>query len=158
MGKAVRVKDPGATGKLPEFEESLSAIILGAKEAVIAPMRPRLNDFDITEPQWRVLRVLNSRGKTDAKSLAEAGLLRGPSVTRILQQLETRKLIVRKTDPEDGRRTMVTLSPGGHAVVKILSRDVLHYLAEFSERFGTERLAFLTSELKALTAAIKDIE
>nr|WP_250890123.1 MarR family transcriptional regulator [Sphingobium nicotianae] len=143
---------------MPEFEESLAWIILGAKDAVIAPMRSKLNMFDITEPQWRVMRVLNDRGKTDATALADAGLLQGPSVTRILQQLEKRKLIVRKPDPNDGRRTMVTLSPGGHAVVQILSRDVLHYTNAFAQQFGTERLSRLAEELKALTEAIKNIE
>jgi homoprotocatechuate degradation regulator HpaR len=152
------VKNPGAISKMPAFEESLAGIILGAKEAVIAPMRTKLHDFDITEPQWRVMRVINDRGKMDATGLAEVGLLRGPSVTRILQQLEKRKLIVRKLDPNDRRRTMVALSPGGHAVVNILTRDVLHFMNEFVQHFGAERLDRLADELKALTEAIKDIE
>ena len=143
---------------MPEFEESLAWIILSAKDAVIAPMRSKLRMFDITEPQWRVMRVLSERGKTDATALADAGLLQGPSVTRILQQLEQRKLIVRKPDPNDGRRVMVTLSPGGHAVVQILSRDVLRYTKEFANEFGVERLERLAHELKALTAAIRNIE
>ena len=150
--------DSKAGQKVPAFEESLAGIILGAKEAVIAPMRSKLHEFDITEAQWRVLRVINERGKVDATALAEVGLLRGPSVTRILQQLEKRSLIIRKIDATDRRRTMIVLSPGGQAVVNILTRDVVYYTAAFQKRFGAERISALAAELKALTEAIKDIE
>src|SRR5215208_1751600 len=71
--------------KLPPFEQSLAAIMLSAKESVIAPMRPILREHNTTEPQWRVMRVLNDRGATDASCLSDVGLLHAPSVTRILK-------------------------------------------------------------------------
>ncbi len=70
--------------KLPPFEQTMGATLLVAKEAVIAPMRPTLREYDITEPQWRVLRVINDRGAAAATGLAEVGLLHAPSVPRIL--------------------------------------------------------------------------
>jgi homoprotocatechuate degradation regulator HpaR len=144
--------------KLPPFEQSLAAIVLSAKESVIAPMRPKLREYDITEPQWRVMRVLNDRGATDATCLSDVGLLHAPSVTRILKDLEERKLVARKPDPNDGRRTLVALTPPGRDIVKVIARDVLRVMREYSERFGTERLERLTDELRALSAAIKGVE
>ena len=73
--------------KLPPFEQTLGAILLSAKEAVLAPMRPTLREYNITEPQWRVLRVINDRVAADASGLAEVVLLHAPSVTRILKEL-----------------------------------------------------------------------
>jgi len=144
--------------KLPPFEQSIAAIMLGAKEAVLAPMRPKLREYNITEPQWRVLRVINDRGATDATGLAEVGLLHAPSVTRILKELEQRKFVVRELDPHDRRRTLVALTPEGREVVKIISRHVLHIMRAYTERFGAERLERLENELKALSAAIKGVE
>lgn len=144
--------------KLPPFEQSIAAIMLGAKEAVLAPMRPKLREYNITEPQWRVLRVINDRGATDATGLAEVGLLHAPSVTRILKELEQRKFVVRELDPHDRRRTLVALTPEGREVVKIISRHVLHIMRAYAERFGAERLERLENELKALSAAIKGVE
>jgi len=144
--------------KLPPFEQSLAAIMLGAKEAVIAPMRPKLREYNITEPQWRVMRVINDRGATDATGLAEVGLLHAPSVTRILKELEARQLIDRQPDPHDRRRTLVALSAEGREIVKTVSRHVLHVMREYSERFGTQRLDRLVNELRALSAAIKNVE
>jgi homoprotocatechuate degradation regulator HpaR len=144
--------------KLPPFEQSIAAIMLGAKEAVIAPMRPKLREHRITEPQWRVMRVINDRGATDATGLAEVGLLHAPSVTRILKELEGRALIVRTSDPNDRRRTMVDLSPAGRDLVKVISRHVLRVMQEYSDRFGPDRLERLITELRALSAAIKGVE
>ena len=144
--------------KLPPFEQSIAAIMLNAKEAVLAPMRPKLREYNITEPQWRVLRVINDRGAADASGLAEVGLLHAPSVTRILKELEQRKLIVRETDVNDRRRNLVALSPEGREVVKVISRQVLHVMREHSVRFGDQRMEKLLNELRALTAAIRGVE
>ncbi len=143
--------------KIPPFEQSLAAIMLGAKESVIAPMRTKLREYQITEPQWRVMRVINDRGTTDATGLAEVGLLHAPSVTRILKELELRKLVVRELDSNDRRRILVALSPEGREVVKVISRHVLHVMREYSDRFGAERLDKLANELRALSAAIKGV-
>jgi homoprotocatechuate degradation regulator HpaR len=144
--------------KLPPFEQSLAAIMLSAKESVIAPMRPKLREYNITEPQWRVMRVLNDRGATDATCLSDVSLLHGPSVTRILKDLEERRLVVREPDPNDKRRTLVALTPDGREIVKVISRDVLRVMREYSERFGEQRLERLVTELRALSAAIKGVE
>ena len=147
-----------AIRKLPPFEQSLAAILLSAKEAVIAPMRPKLREYKITEPQWRVMRVINDRGATNATGLAEVGLLHAPSVTRILKELEERKLIMREPDVNDRRRTMVALSPEGREIVKVISRQVMHVMREYSDRFGDGRLERLEDELRALSAAIKGVK
>ena len=143
--------------KLAPFEESLAAILLGAKEAVIGPMRPKLRECGITEPQWRVLRVINDRGPTDATGLAEVGLLHAPSVTRILKELELRCLIIRQPDPADRRRAVVELSSEGHALVEDISQHVAELLGCYAERFGEDRLAQLRADLHALTCSLRDI-
>jgi homoprotocatechuate degradation regulator HpaR len=147
-----------AITKIPPFEQSIAAIMLSAKEAVLAPMRPKLREYNITEPQWRVLRVINDRGPTDATGLAEVGLLHAPSVTRILRELEDRKLIVRETDASDRRRAFVALTPEGRKIVRVISRQVVRITGEYSERFGPERFARLADELRALAVAIKGVE
>jgi homoprotocatechuate degradation regulator HpaR len=147
-----------AVRKLPKYEQTISAALLSAREATIAPMRPKMKEFDVTEPQCRVMRVLNDRGAIDAGGLAEVGMLHSPSVTRILKELEARKLVVRETDPEDRRRSLVALTPSGRELAKTISRDVKRLTAEFSVRFGIDRMDRLLNELQAFTAAIKGVE
>lgn len=143
---------------MPPFEVSLGATLLGAKESVIAPLRTILREYNVTEPQWRVMRVINDRGLTDATGLAETSLLRAPSVTRILKELEERKLIIRKTDPDDRRRMLVALSESGQAFVEETSRRMVVLLNEYSKRFGSDRLAALAAELRALSESLEDMQ
>ncbi len=144
--------------KLPPVERTLGMLLLTAMDAVLAPMRPRLREHHITEPQWRAMRVLNDRGSIDATSLSDVAFLHAPSVTRILRELERRKLVVREPDANDKRRTLVALTSGGRELVKLISRDVLRVMREYSERFGDQRLERLSDELRALSAAIKGVE
>lgn len=151
-------KSLGGIRKLPPFEQTIGAVLLEAKEAVIVPLRPILREYNVTEPQWRVLRVISDRAETDATGISDVGLLRAPSVTRILQELEARKLIAREVDEHDRRRALVVLSAEGREIVKVISRRMVQILREYSNRFGRERLDRLTDELRALSAAIKGVE
>ncbi|WEK46337.1 MAG: MarR family transcriptional regulator [Candidatus Andeanibacterium colombiense] len=129
-----------------------------AREAVLAPLRPVLREHNITEPQWRVMRVINERGAADATGLAEVGLLHAPSVTRILKELEERGLVVREPDANDRRRMLIALSEEGRELVKSTARPMVRILREYSDRFGAERLERLANELRALSAVIKGVE
>ena len=42
----------------PDFEHSLPMMLLRAREAVMGRFRPMLREFDLTEQQWRIIRVL----------------------------------------------------------------------------------------------------
>lgn len=144
--------------KLPPFEQSLGATLIMAREAVLAPLRPVLREHNVTEPQWRVLRVIAERVSTDATGLAEVGLLHAPSVTRILKELDERGLITREADAEDRRRIMIALTPEGRELIRSTGRPMVRILREYSDRFGAERLEHLTNELRALSAVIKGVK
>ncbi|WP_016745321.1 homoprotocatechuate degradation operon regulator HpaR [Rhizorhabdus wittichii] len=140
--------------KLQPYRQSLAGTLLAAREAVMAPLRPMLRDAGVTEQQWRVLRVIRDSQPIDATALADAALLFGPSVTRILKELLDRRLIVRETDPRDRRRSIVTLTPAGRALIEHTASQTVQVLDRYAERFGPERLDALKNELRALIDAI----
>jgi homoprotocatechuate degradation regulator HpaR len=144
--------------KLPPFEQTLGASLMQAREAVLAPLRPILREHNVTEPQWRVLRVINERVSTDATGLAEAALLHAPSVTRILKELEERGLIIRELDAEDRRRMIIAPTPAGRELIRSTGRPMVRVLRQYADRFGADRLDRLTTELQALSAVIKGVE
>ena len=130
--------------KLQPYRQSLAGTLLAAREAVMAPLRPMLRDAGVTEQQWRVLRVIRDSQPIDATALADAALLFGPSVTRI-----------RETDPRDRRRSIVTLTPAGRALIEHTANQTVQVLDRYAERFGPERLEALKGELRALIDAIE---
>ncbi len=76
-----------------------------------------LADVGITEQQWRVLRVLDEGGAMEPTRIAEEACLLLPSLTRILQKLEEKDLILRRRDESDKRKQVVQISAEGQKVI-----------------------------------------
>ncbi len=141
------------TDELPLTSRSLPIALLRAREKVMGPIRKLLVDAGVTEQQWRVLRVLNEEGPQEPTHIAERACLLLPSLTRILQKLEQKKLIVRRSHPQDRRRQIVEISADGIQVI----HANLAVSVEQAERIRTqlgpdkhEMLLDLLNELKDL--------
>ena len=61
----------------------------------MARFRPILHARDVTEQQWRVIRVLGEESPLDASEVADRACVLAPSLTRIIRALEERRLISR---------------------------------------------------------------
>ena len=83
----------------------------------MGPIRGMLADVDVTEQQWRVLRVLDESGPMEPTAISETACLLLPSLTRILQKLEEKRLIQRTTNPTDKRRQVVVITDAGQALI-----------------------------------------
>lgn len=149
--KAVSRKSPP---KLPAYRVSLAGTLLAAREAVMAPIRPMLREADMTEQQWRVLRVLADAGSIDARGIASAALLHAPSVTRILKELGDRGLIERRGDAKDGRRSIIAITAAGLALLDATAAQTLKVIDQYGRTFGEERMDALMREIAAFTASI----
>lgn len=123
----------------------------------MAPIRPMLRAAGVTEQQWRALRVLVDEGPTDTSHLARAALLHAPSLTRILRELVDRGLVERRVDPQDGRRSIIAVSPSGRSLVDRTAVHTMAMLDEYERRFGGDRLAALRRELVDLARAISSL-
>lgn len=120
----------------------------------MAPLRPTLREAGVTEQQWRVLRVLIDTERIDVSALATAALLRPPSLTRILRELQNRGLIDREVDGRDARRAFVTITSAGQALVKDTTETTLAVLDRYAAAFGVDRLRTLIDELALFTATV----
>ena len=135
------------------FDESLPMALLRGREAIMRLFRPLLAAHDLTEQQWRVLRALAA---ADAPlrigELAEHTFLLGPSLSRILANLESRGLIERTKAAHDQRASTVGLTEHGRTLVQDIAPTSEATYALIERRFGTDRLGHLLDELHALAA------
>lgn len=138
--------------KLPPYRQSLAGRLLAAREAIMAPLRPALRDAGVTEQQWRVLRVLLDAEAIDVSALSAAALLRPPSLTRILRELQGRGLVERQVDQRDARRAFVSITPEGRRIADSTIETMLALLDRYADAFGVERLQALIDELALFTA------
>jgi homoprotocatechuate degradation regulator HpaR len=141
---------------LPEFSRSLPMSLLRAREAVMNHFRPGLHHFGITEQQWRVLRALTAVEAIEVMALAKATFLLPPSLSRILRNLEARRLVTRKTPKEDMRRGLISISEHGRALISEAGAHSEVIYTEITRRFGADRLAHLQKMLAELEAELAE--
>jgi DNA-binding MarR family transcriptional regulator len=83
--------------------------------------------------------------------LAQLELVSAPSITRLVAELEGRGLVARSADPEDGRASLLEITPAGMDAVlraRAARGDVVRELIAFLD----------SSELAAIEAALPALE
>ena len=126
-----------------DFEHSLPMALLKARESAMARFRPMLRDHGLTEQQWRVIRALAAKDQIDASELARRSFLLAPSLTRILQHLESQKLVNRSSDANDQRRAVFALTSDGRNLFSAVGPDSEALYAGIEREFGLEKLELL---------------
>lgn len=148
----------GESAEIRPFARSLPMALLRAREASMRLFRPMLADNGVTEQQWRVLRALAASAEPmDVAAVADATFLLGPSLTRILANLDARALIHRETAASDRRRQLISLTSSGRDRIDKIgpqSEAIYHHIAQ---AFGTDRLIELYEHLDAM-AALSEID
>lgn len=136
---------------------SLPIALLRAREAVMSHFRPMLARLDVTEQQWRVIRVLAEAGTLDASDVAEKAFILAPSLTRMIKSLEERGYITKHKDKGDGRRVLLQIEPAGLKLVNMVSPDSRAIYDNIEARYGRERVEHLIDLLNEL-AMLNDDE
>ena len=129
------------------YEYSLPLLLLKAREAVMKRFMPVLRAEQLSAEQWRVIRVLVESDEIDATTLAERGVLMMPSLSRMLRSLESRGLIRRKLDPDDQRRSLISISAAGRALFSRLAPQNELAYAEIESALGKHRVDALYAML-----------
>lgn len=137
---------------LRDRRRSLAIGLLRAREAVMSHFRPILAAHDVTEQQWRVMRVLYEGGKLDATELADKASILAPSLTRMLRSLEERGFITKHKDDADGRRVLLQITSAGQAIVEDVMPESRKVYADIDARFGEERVEKLLDMLEELAS------
>ena len=140
--------------RLRDFEHSLPMELLKAREAAMARFRPMLRSHGVTEQQWRVIRALADYDRIDASELARRSFLLAPSLTRILQHLESEKLVKRLSDASDQRRSVLTLTAKGRRLFSAVAPDSAALYEDIEATFGSKKLELLYELLEEFHRAI----
>jgi homoprotocatechuate degradation regulator HpaR len=149
---------PARRVPMREFSRSLPMSLLRAREAVMRQFRPSLRRHDLTEQQWRILRALAAIEAIEVTELARTAFLLGPSLSRILRDLDARGLIERKTAKTDLRRGVVSISEKGLKLMEVVAPSSEAIYAAITRCYGAKRLAELQDMLGTLEASLSRLE
>jgi homoprotocatechuate degradation regulator HpaR len=141
-----------------EFSRSLPMSLLRAREAVMRHFRPSLRQHGLTEQQWRILRALASIDAIEVTELARVAFLLGPSLSRILRDLEARHLIERRTAKADLRRGVVSISAKGLKLIEAVAPSSEAIYAAMTRRYGVRKLADLQDMLAELERRLSELQ
>ena len=106
---------------MAEFDHALPMILYRTLDAVMPVYRDLFARYDVTEQQWRVLRVIWMEGRTTAAELSERTLLSPPSLVGIIDRLEKKGLVSRIRSVSDRREIHVTATARG----RVLQEEVI---------------------------------
>ncbi|AMO77734.1 MULTISPECIES: homoprotocatechuate degradation operon regulator HpaR [Pseudomonas] len=129
---------------------SLTLTLLQAREAAMAFFRPSLNQHDLTEQQWRIVRILRQQGEMEIYQLAQQACILKPSMTGVLARMERDGLVRRWKSEHDQRRVLVCLSEKGQQCFVAMSGDMENNYRRILEQFGEDKLQQLLGLLDEL--------
>ncbi|MCC8366274.1 MULTISPECIES: homoprotocatechuate degradation operon regulator HpaR [Xenorhabdus] len=132
------------------MHESLTLALLQARETSMGFFRPILKSYNLTEQQWRIVRVLASSRSIDFHDLANLTCILRPSLTGILTRMERDGLIFRLKPMNDQRKLYVSLTPAGQELYEQAKGEVDEGYKAIEAAFSPEKLAQLLELLDDL--------
>lgn len=109
---------------MSSFDNSLPMILNRTLDAIMPPYRELFARYDLTEQQWRIMRVLWTDGKVTSVELSGRTLLATASLVGILDRLEKKGLISRVRSSTDRRAVYVLASARGRELEALVTPEV----------------------------------
>ena len=108
-------------------DDYLSYLLARAGHVVASQFHREVKAAGLTVLEWRVLAVLADGRARNVGELATFALAQQPTVTKLLQRLETEGRVARHEGEADRRQSLVTITPRGRAALgKLLTRAKEH--------------------------------
>ena len=121
---------------------NLPLLLLHAREAALAHLRPIMKRFGLTDQQWRILRALSeARDGLEPGRIAETCKIPKPSLTGILSRMAEMKLIEREVSELDQRRQRISLTAKGVALVDRMAPLIDRQYRRIEIMIGVETLS-----------------
>jgi len=150
--------DRSSATDLPQFDRSLPMSLLRAREAVMSKFIPSLKEHGLSAQQWRAIRSLDQEDGIEISELSKRCYLLKPSMSRIVQNLESRELIERRNVKSDQRRSALYLTKAGRGLVELVAPKSEERYQFINQQFGYGKLELLQELLEDLVNAIDEDE
>lgn len=136
---------------------NLPLLLSQARETVISHFRPILNCFDLTEQQWRIIRILGEEGKMEPKEICETCQILSPSMAGILKRMEDMKLIKRQPVATDRRRVTIHLTAKSKKIILQMTPLIDQQYSQLKEAYGEQLITQLYQSLDDIIA-LRDLD
>lgn len=131
------------------LERQLSFIMYACSKETIKRYQPFLKKQDLTYTQYLTLLVLWNKDEMTLKQLGEELYLDSGTMTPIIKKLESKNLVSKRRDDNDGRNVIISITADGLAIkdkMKGIPQAILKQTG-FNQEDAQEVLTLLTSIL-----------
>ena len=133
-----------------DFYNSLPMLFYRSLDQVMPQFRSIFKQFNITEQQWRVLRVLWEEDQQPLLVLAEKTLIPSPSLVGVIDRLEKLGLVNRIRSVDDRRVVHINATKEGKALQHKVTPLVDAAYLEVQARLNKQEWDTLTNTLQKL--------
>ncbi|MEM8750423.1 MAG: MarR family transcriptional regulator [Pseudomonadota bacterium] len=135
---------------MTDFERSLPMILNLTLDAIMPAYRDLFTQYDLTEPQWRVLRMVWNDQNITSAALSEKTLLSPPSLVSIIDRLEKKGLVSRVRSLTDRRQVYVVATAKGRALHQEVMPHVVAIHEDLKVRVSDEEWAAMETILNKI--------
>lgn len=134
------------------MHDSLTIALLQARETAMTFFRPIIKQHNLTEQQWRIVRVLAEHPSMDFHDLAFRTCILRPSLTGILTRMERDGLVLRLKPLNDQRKLYVSLTQTGQKLYENAQAQVEEMYQQIEAQYSPEKMQQLTALLQEFIA------
>src|SRR5690625_6429327 len=134
---------------------NLPQILLAAREALMKHFRPLIRAFDLTDQQWRVLRIVYEEQAIEPRILSEQCQIVSASMAGVLTRMEERDLIRRAPFPGDQRRALIKITPKGQNIAEQLSPLITKQYRIIEQALGKKQLQLFANSRAELLGDVQ---
>ncbi len=148
------VAPPPSLYRVDDFviEESIGYLVKRVRSMLGMAVEREIADQEVTYEQWGVLlAIMTGRGDT-AAVLARAMECDTGSITRMLDRLEAKELVVRTRSTDDRRRVQLELTETGSRSAARLVEAIVKVLNRHLEGFSVDELELFKGFLRRMLA------
>ncbi len=130
--------------------QQIEELLYRALRAIYLFERIEIDRFDLNYQQMYLLKFLKRKSPFRISDIA--GELRVPafSATRLIKELESKKLLLRSRDLKDRRNVFIRLSPAGEEIVRRIEADIVSTIISTLGTYGEVELRVLIDMVKNL--------
>jgi len=129
---------------------SLALLLTQAERSLRRRLDPALAEVGLTFDHWRIMTVLLARPGIRMSAVADEAVLPAATLTRHMDHLVERAMVVRRIDSGDKRRVVAALSPMGEELALRLRADERIVEDAIADGLGAARFATLGHELSLI--------
>ncbi len=146
--------EPSSLYRVADFaiDDSIGHLLKRVRSMLSTAVEREIADSDVTYDQWGVLLAIQTGRGDTAAGLARVMDCDTGSMTRMLDRLEAKDLIVRTRSTDDRRRVQLELTPNGKRLAERLVAAIVKVLNRHLQGFSIDELELFKGFLRRMLA------